>query len=209
MANKFKEMGIDVSRWQGHIDFKKVKDAGISFVIIKAGGSDAGFYKDRCFEDNYRLAKNYGLKVGAYYYAGPDFVRTVDGIEDAKRFRHIIAGKEFDYPVYIDVEEQPPLKRTGITDATIAFCEFMESYNYYVGIYASDVSGFVERLETDRLKAFDKWVAKYGTTKPKTKGGVWQYSSKGQIPGINGYVDLDISTIDYSAIIHSKQLNRG
>ena len=209
MANKFKEMGIDVSRWQGYIDFRKVKESGIDFVIIKAGGSDKGFYKDRMFEDNYRLAKLCGLKVGAYYYAGPDFVRTIDGIEDAKRFYHIIRGKDFDYPVYIDIEEQSPLKKEGITDATIGFCDYMEDHLYYVGIYASEVSGFKERLDTDRLKAFDKWVAKYSETKPKVKGGIWQYSSKGTLPGINGYVDLDISTIDYSSIIHSKQLNRG
>ena len=76
--------GIDVSKWQGSINFKSVKSAGIDFVIIKAGGSDAGFYEDPMFKINYAGAKAAGLKVGAYYYVGSKFQGTESGIVDAK-----------------------------------------------------------------------------------------------------------------------------
>ena len=68
---------------------------------------------------------------------------------------------------------------------------------------------FRSRLETDRLKAYDKWVARYSTNKPETPCGIWQYSSKGIFDGVNGYIDLDKSYVDYAAIMKSKQLNRG
>ena len=210
-SKKFCEVGIDISHWQGNVDFTKVKRAGIDFVIIKAGGSDKGFYTDNKFENNYRLAKLAGLKVGAYYYAGKNFTNIDAGIQDAKRFLCQLRGKVFDYPVFIDIEETDPKVKEGTTDAAIAFCEYLESYMFFVGIYASDISGFKERLKLDRLNAFTKWVAKYSKSKPSyvKDYGIWQYDSKGKVDGIKGDVDLDISSIDYAAVIHSKQLNRG
>ena len=210
MANKkVFEIGCDISHWNGVVNFEKLKAQGLQFVIIKAGGSDKGFYKDHKFEDNYRLAKLAGMKVGAYYFVGKDFVSSVDGLEDAKRFLYFLRGKDFDYPVCLDLEATSPKDKKGATDASIAFCDYLESYNFYVSIYASDISGFKERLELDRLKAYDKWVARYGTSKPSTPCGIWQFSSKGIFDGTNGYIDLDKSYIDYAAIMKSKQLNRG
>lgn len=211
IKKEIRHAGIDISKWNGNIDFEKVKKAGIGFVIIKAGGSDKGLYRDPKFEDNYRLAKLAGLQVGAYYFVGNRFTNIDAGIEDAKRFRHILDGKQFDYPVYVDIETTPPELKEEATDAAIAFCEFMQMEKYYVGIYASDVSGFKEKLNLKRLNAYDKWVAKYSTSAPSyvKKYGIWQYSSKGQIDGIDGYVDLDISFMDYSNIINSHGLNRG
>ena len=86
---KFLEMGCDISHWNGAVDFEKLKAQGLQFVIIKAGGSDKGFYKDHKFDDNYRLAKLAGMKVGAYYFVGTGFISAEDGIEDAKRFYKI------------------------------------------------------------------------------------------------------------------------
>lgn len=209
MANKIIEMGCDISHWNGIVDFEKLKAQGLKFVIIKAGGSDKGFYTDHKFEDNYRLAKLAGMKVGAYYIVGKGFVSAEDGIEDAKRFRKIIHGKDFDYPVCLDLELTSPKDKNGATDASIAFCSFLQDHRYYVSIYASEISGFKERLETDRLKAFDKWVARYGTKKPELEAGIWQYSSKGLFDGVNGYLDIDKSYIDYAAIMTKMQLNRG
>ena len=75
------EKGIDVSGWQGNIDFDKVKKSGITFVIIKAGGSDDGFYTDSYFESNYKKAVKAGLKVGSYYIVGSDFYTANKGIK--------------------------------------------------------------------------------------------------------------------------------
>lgn len=194
---------IDVSRWQNNIDFAKVKASGIEGVIIKAGGSDSGFYKDSKFEQNYANAKAVGLHVGAYYFVGKGCTSTVDGRADGERFANLIAGKQFDLPVYMDVESTPTSARTGATDAAIAFCSYLESKGYYVGIYASDISGFKDRLDYSRLKdRFTSWVARYGS-EPKyaTKWDMWQYTSTGRVNGIAGNVDMDDCRADFPSII--------
>lgn len=213
MASKkeFKELGIDISHWQGGIDFRKVKETGISFVIIKAGGSDRGFYQDRQFENYYRLAKLSGLKVGAYYYVGKRFLSALDGKTDAQRFMRIIQGKDFEYPIFLDLEETAPENKELATIASVAFLEELEANKYFAGIYASDISGYKERLIMKSLDPYTKWVARYSTKKPTYAKdfGIWQYSSSGQIDGINTNVDLDLSVIDYAKIITEKGLNRG
>lgn len=208
MSDAKKMKGIDVSHWQGSVDFKKVKAAGYDFVIIKAGGSDAGFYKDKKFETNYKKAKEAGLFVGAYYFVGKNCVSALDGEADAKRFLKILEDKSFEFPVYIDIETTPARLKKGATDAVISFCGTLELAGYYAGVYASDLGGFRDRLEAWRLVRFDKWVARYGS-KPQfvTKYGMWQSSSKGRVPGINGNVDLDESYYDYPAIMARNGLN--
>jgi len=200
--------GIDVSRFQKTIGWAAVKQSGIEFAIIKAGGSDAGFYTDSMFERNYAGAKAVGMPVGAYYYVGPNCTSREDGIADAKRFLEIIKGKQFEYPVYIDVEESAPAAKTGATDACIGFCQTMEQSGYYCGIYASDISGFVDRLDLSRLTQYDKWVARYGGKPTAVKTyGMWQCSSTGKIAGITDDVDLDECYMDYPSIIKNAGLN--
>ena len=200
--------GIDIYRGQGAVDWAAVKESGVQFVILKAGGSDDGFYTDAAFERNYAGAKAAGIAVGAYYYVGRNCTSKADGIADAKRFAKIIDGKQFEYPVYIDLEATSTDDKAGATEACIGFCEYMESQGYYCGIYASDISGFVDRLDLNRLEQFDKWVARYGS-QPKivAKYGIWQYSDTGRVPGISGNVDLDESYIDYAKIMQEKGLN--
>ena len=202
--------GIDVSRWQGNIDFNAVKNAGNNFVIIKAGGSDctSGLYKDSYFDINYQKAKQAGLNVGAYFFVGPGCKSAEAGANDAVKFDNILKGKRFEYPVYIDFEAPDASNKSGNTDAVITFCACMETWGYYVGIYASDISGFKDRLYIDRLSNYDKWVARYGSEPKYVKSwGVWQSSSKGNIPGIQGHVDIDYSRNDYPGIMKSKHLN--
>lgn len=200
--------GIDVSNWQGNIDFASVKASGINFVILKAGGSDAGFYTDKRFYDNYRSASAQGLSIGAYYFVGKYCKSAEAGIADAQRFYDIIKNCRLDYPVYIDFEAPDSTNKQGNTDAVNAFCLYMESLGYYVGIYASDISGFKDRLYLDQLNRFDKWVARYGSEPKYVKNwGIWQSSSKGNVKGIPGHVDLDYSRNDYSGIIKRYHLN--
>ena len=200
--------GIDVSRWQGDIDWTKVREAGIEFAIIKAGGSDDGFYTDSKFEKNYKGAKEAGISVGAYYIVGSKCVSRIDGVSDANRFINIIKGKQFDYPVYIDLELTSPADKCGATDACIGFCQTMEKAGYYCGIYASDISGFVDRLDMSRLTQFDKWVARYGGKPTAVKRyGIWQKSSTGSVSGISGNVDLNEAYEDYPSIVKAAGLN--
>lgn len=183
--------GIDVSAWQGIIDWNKVKSDGVEAVILKAGGSDDGFYKDSKFEENYKGAKAVGLKVGAYYFVGKQFVTRADGEADALRFYNIIKGKQFELPVYVDVEATSPEDKKGATNATSAFCVYLEQKGYFVGIYASEVSGFRDRLDDAKLQSFVHWVACYGDEEPAIKYSGWQYSSSGKVNGIDGNVDMD------------------
>lgn len=200
--------GIDVSHWQGVIDWLSVKESGIEFAILKAGGSDDGFYTDSTFEQNYKEAKAVGLPVGAYYFVGSLCTSRADGIADAKRFLEIIKGKSFEYPVYIDLESTNPAAKAGATEACIGFCETMEAEGYYCGIYASDVSGFAERLDITKLQKFDKWVARYGSKPQYVKTyGMWQYSNTGTVSGISGGVDMDESYMNYPEIIKGAGLN--
>lgn len=201
--------GIDVSSWQGNIDWNRVKASGIQFAIIKAGGSDAGFYKDKKFEQNVRGAAAAGIHVGAYYFVGPLCNSAEAGSLDAYRFYQIIKDFTLDYPVYIDFEAPSGRDKQGNTNAAFAFCSYMEHVGYYAGIYASDVSGFKERLIPEQLTPFDKWVAKYSTYEPCVikNWGMWQYSSKGNVPGITGHVDMNFSRNDYAEIIKQHHLN--
>lgn len=200
--------GIDVSHYQKKIDWKKVKSAGIEFAIIKAGGSDNGFYTDEYFEVNYNGAREAGIHVGAYYFVGANCTSKADGIADAKRFINIINGKQFDFPVYIDVEKTSPSAKAGATEAVIGFCETMEDAGYFCGIYASDISGFKERVNLSKLTKYAKWVARYGS-RPQyvAEWGIWQYSETGRVSGIAGKVDLDECSTDYSVVIKTAGFN--
>jgi len=201
--------GIDISHHnndKGKIDFQKVKQSGYDFVIIKAGGAEAGYYKDSCFEKNYADAKSASLHVGAYYFTSA-FTTAEQGRKEAQKFIDIIKGKTFDFPVYADVERFAG-NPAGATDATTAFCDFMEKNGYFVGIYSSDISGFKDNLEIDRLENYSKWVARYGSSPKYVKNyGIWQQTETGRVDGISGNVDLNECYVDYPEIIQNAGLN--
>ena len=109
--------------------------------------------------------------------------------------------------MYVDVERFAGNPK-GATDATIAFCDFMERNGYFVGIYSSDVSGFKDNLELGRLEDYSKWVARYGSSPKYVKDfGIWQKSETGRVDGISGNVDLNECSVDYPAIIKGAGLN--
>lgn len=200
--------GIDVSRWQGSINWNLVKDNGVEYAIIKAGGADDGYYQDSTFETNYARAKALGLGVGAYYFTSARFTSAQQGVIEAQKFCEIIKGKTFDYPVYVDVEITPTSQKQGATAATIAFCKYMEAQGYFVGIYASDISGFRERLDLNQLSAYTKWVAIYGCKPSYVKDyDMWQYSSTGRVGGILGNVDMNYCYRDFPKVIKAAGLN--
>lgn len=201
---------IDVSRWQKEIDWDALKSSGIDGVLIKAGGSDNGIYEDPMYRRNVAEAERVGIEYGVYYYVGPKCITAEDGIADAKRFEKLLKSVDAKcaFPVYIDLESTCPPDKAGATDATIAFCEYMEQQGYFVGIYASDISGFKDRLDISRLDAYTKWVASYHC-KPwyVKKYDVWQYSDKEHISGIATEVDMNECYKDFPSIIKDKGLN--
>lgn len=203
--------GIDVSKWQGVINWPEVSRQ-VGFAILKAGGSDDGLYQDPYFERNYSEATKAGVPVGAYYFVGPKCLTAEDGAADAERFIRMLQGKKFAYPVYMDFEAPAAGQRQACTNAAIEFCKVMEEHDFYVGVYASDISGFKDRLDLGRLAAFDIWVASYGASPSYIKSfrdtyGMWQYTDTGHIAGINGDVDMDIAFYDFPKIMERTGLN--
>ena len=201
--------GIDVSAWQGIIDWKAVKAAGIQFAIIKAGGSDDGIYTDSKFERNYEQCKANRIPVGAYWFVGPNCITKADGEADAERFVKLLKGKQFEYPVYVDIE--PPLKpanRKYNTDAVIAFCEYMEKAGYYTGVYGSTYSTFQSLVDDSRLTSYAHWVAQYANSCTYWNSyGIWQYTSDGYVNGIGGRCDMNYCYVDYPSRIKAKGMN--
>lgn len=205
--------GLDISSYQKGISFDAIKNSGMEFLILRAGftgwGTGVSFNKDNCFENFYNQAKSRGIPVGTYWYS---CANTYDkGVNEAKyMYENCLKGKQFEYPIYIDVEEprHQSNNKTGVTQAIIGFCEYLENKGYYVGIYASDISGFKEKMNIGDLKAYDKWVAKYGS-KPAytTNYGLWQYTSSGRINGYKDKLDMNIAYTDYPTIIKNAGLN--
>lgn len=202
------EVVYDISNHQGEVDFNAIKETGAYGVILKAGGSDGGFYKDWYFEQNYARAFNAGLHIGAYYYVGKDCKSYDDGKADAERFLKQIAGKTFDLPVYMDFEAPDTSNKQGNTDSVIAFCKVLEKAGYYVGIYGSDESTFVDRLYKDQLRDYAWWVADYSNQPTHAVPfGMWQFTSKARVNGVQGDVDKNYLYIDYVGAIVSGGFN--
>lgn len=205
--------GLDISSYQNGINFNLFKISDVNFLILRAGftgwGTGVNYNKDSCFENFYKQAKQIGIPVGAYWYSCANNYEK--GVAEAKyMYENCLKDKQFEFPIYIDVEDthhQVGNKR-GVTDAIIGFCEYLENLGYYVGIYASDISGFQDKMYLNELNAYDKWVARYGST-PKylSSYGMWQSSSSGRINGYNGNLDTDVAYKDYPSIIKSNGLN--
>ena len=204
--------GIDVSRYQGKIDFEAVKRSGIDFVIIRAGFGRVSTQIDPMFEQNYNAAKSAGLHVGAYWFSYADSPETAE--IEASVFIQAIKGKQFDFPVYYDLENEPssnyyPLKRGSEFCSSLvkAFCNKLEDAGYWAGLYMSR-SPLESVISKEVASRYAVWVAEYAKqTSYKGQYGIWQYSSTGIVPGINGNVDMDIANIDYPTQIRQAGLN--
>lgn len=197
--------GIDVSRYQGDIDFSKVKADGYDFVIIRAGTTKGG--KDINFETYYINAKNAGLDIGCYYYTYSTTVK--DAKWEAKQVLEYIKGKSFTYPVFYDFEypELLSYKRADLNTKMInAFCKVIKRGGYYPGVYISNsvYNNHIDSLEIGNT--WDVWVAHYRDHTPNFDGysqgfSMWQYSNQGKVSGINTDVDLNVCYVDYPSII--------
>ncbi len=199
--------GVDVSKWQGNIDWGKVKNAGVNFAIIREGyGKESPNQVDKKFEINYQGAKSAGIFVGAYHYS------YADSADDAKREAEFclknISGKQFEYPICFDIEDRTllALSNRQRTDICKAFCESLESAGYYAMIYCN-LNWYNNYLISDELKRFDLWLAQWGVPSPGISCGIWQKSDAGSFDGINTSVDVDISYRNYPEIIREKGLN--
>ena len=182
---------IDVSTWQGSIDFNKVKSAGYNYVIIRAGYGKEKSQKDNMFETNYKNAKSAGLKVGAYWFSYAMSPSTATAEADA--CLSCIRGKKFELPVYYDMEYQPAMStsNSNYTKMAVNFCNKLKSNGFKSGVYSSaSVYDYLLNRKTLKNNGISIWNAEW-YIKPSITCDVWQYSDNGRINGISTNVDLD------------------
>lgn len=192
--------GIDVSAWQGNIDWPTAKASGIDFAIIRTGyGKTAPEQQtDKYFATNYTGATQNGLKVGVYHYSYAE--NTADAAQEAQLCLSILNGRSLDYPVFYDIEEQVhrTMDKEKLADIVETFCSAIQAAGYKVGVYSSP-NIFNSNLSSSRLDKYDRWVASWGRDTPNYSKSytIWQYAY-GTLPGISGNVDLNYSFVDYS-----------
>lgn len=184
--------GIDISVYQPKIDYNALKSQGIDFAIIRCGYGRYSFQKDNKFEQHYKGLKNAGIKVGCYLYSYADNIE--DGIEEAKNTLKLINGKTFELPVFIDLEDKVTriLGKDAITKIALDFCQTIENAGYKAGVYANK-DWFTNYINAKRIEEkYSIWLAYWGENhQAPFRVDFWQYTSKGQILGINGNVDLN------------------
>lgn len=194
--------GIDVSAWQGKIDWKTVADYGMGFAILRI--TEAGNVIDSYFEQNFSECQKYNIPVGAYKYS---YAMTVAEIQsEARKVVEVLNGRKLQYPVWLDLEwnNQRSLGAEQIHKLAEAFEKIITTAGYKFGIYCN-VDWYLNVI-CSHLKKYDFWIARYpasdnGTLQERLRpdfGVGWQYSSKAKIPGISGTVDRNIFYKDYN-----------
>lgn len=195
-------LGIDVSKWNGSIDWNAVKNSGINFVIIRCGyrGSSTGvLVEDPTFRRNIQGASAAGLKVGVYFFT--QAINEVEAVEEASMVLSLIKGYSISYPVFIDTEQAngraDGLSRAARTAVCRAFCETIRNAGYSAGVYASK-SWYNDNLNYGSLSGYRIWLAQY-RSEPTfgNRYDMWQYTDKGTVNGISGKVDMNISYLGY------------
>lgn len=205
--------GLDISEWQGeNVDFTKLREQGYTFVILRAGFSTT---EDACFEENYTRAKAAGLHVGAYHYS---YAATVAEAEsEAAACLSWLDGKTLEYPVYYDIEDpevHAAMSAEALTQLAQTFLRALSEHGWLCGVYSS-LSWLNGKLDMQTLGAeYECWMAQYlydGTYSIYDRYdevyGIWQYSSSGDVEGVDGLVDLNIAFKDYPSICRTYGFN--
>ena len=192
--------GIDVSHYQGNIDWNAVKNSGVNFAILKIGEyreSSGRILVDDHFEQYYNECKRVGIAVGGYFYSYA--FNPTEAAHEADACTQIISGKGFEMPIFFDIEDKVVINavKTGrtnvvnLTNAVATFCNIMNSRGYQSGVYSYKLF-FNQYLDMSKLQNYNIWLAHYvGTTDFSGRYDIWQYTSSGAVAGINGAVDLN------------------
>ena len=204
--------GIDVSRWQGTIDWGKVKKAGIQFAIIRAGHGQNNI--DEQFKRNISECNRLDIPCGVYWFSyalNPEMAR-----QEARYCLEAVKPYTVEYPICFDFEYDSVnyAKKKGVTItkelATAiadAFLNEVEKAGYYAMNYTN--KDYLTRMfDMSKLKKYDLWYAYWSSKCDRDDAGIWQYTSDGKVDGISGRVDMNIAYKDYPAIIREKGLNR-
>lgn len=200
-------VGIDLSEFQGDVDFYAVKEQGVEFVILKLGGRGYGqtgtLYADSRFSQYYEQAKAAGLEVGAYFFS--QATNEQEAKEEAQYAIDLLDGATLDYPLAYDwefIENEPEARTNGVTketltECTVAFCKTVKMSGYKPMIYINS-SLIYTNFILEEIKDYDFWHAEYTNTPSLYYNfTIWQYSDSGSVNGIDGNVDLNISFKKY------------
>jgi len=193
-------VGIDVSKWNGDIDWELIKEQGVEFVIIRMGyrGYESGeLVVDERFYDYIDGASEAGLMIGIYFYS--QAISEEEAVDEALFVAEHISGYQVSLPVYFDTEDVRNGQARTEVMATAnynlnarAFCETMESQGYRAGIYASQ-EWIRKNLDLAQLEDFEIWYASYNTTPGRDYGfDMWQYTDSGELEGCDTYLDMNI-----------------
>lgn len=205
-GRKISHLGIDLSEYQGDVDFAAAKAAGVEFVMLRIGGryygEDGGLYEDTAFDDYYEQAKAAGIKVGAYFFSQAASVD--DAVEEAQFTLSKLNGRALDYPVALDWEnigddEARTDHVTGdeLTAIAEAFCDTITAGGYKSIVYSNTQQMFV-MYDFETMKDYDFWLADYRDFPTMYyKFDMWQYAADGTIDGIDGAVDMNLSFTDF------------
>ena len=202
------KFGIDISTWQKGFNFDKARAEGVEFIILRGAYSTS---KDGQFETFYKQCKEKGIPAGAYHYS---MAKTVaDAKKEAELMLSILKGKQFEYPIYLDVEDktQAKLGKATLTAIIKTYCDTLEQAGYYVGIY-STYYFLRDYTNVSELNKYDKWIAQWNTrcTSP-IPYGMWQFggeTNKIRSNKVAGVVcDQDYCYKDYPTQIKNAGLN--
>lgn len=198
--------GIDISSWQGEIDFEKVKESGIDFIIIRCGFSSTSNGKisiDQYFERNIKEANKYDIPVGIYYYSTAKTEK--EAAKEASFVLNKIKDYEVVYPIIYDFESFDKNRVKNISDERInnnakTFLKYIEEHGYEAMLY-SNLNDIKNNWNMDNFGDYKIWLAHYtSNTNYDGRYEMWQYSDKGRIDGIVGYVDLNEAYFAYEVI---------
>lgn len=196
-GGKNKRLGIDVSKWQGKINFEAVRDAGCQFVIMRIGHGRNGMEMDEYYRSNMAGAKAAGLDVGVYFYSTANTEKAVR--QEARWIAENLKGEKLDFPVVFDWESFSNFQKYGMSIHDLnmlfeAFADELQKQGYSAMLYGS--KNYLQNFWYPQKK-YPVWLAHY-TDQTDYPGdyAIWQMSCRGRIPGIAGDVDLDIQYMD-------------
>lgn len=210
-------MGIDVSQWQGEINWEQAKAGGLDFAMIRAGWGQSGI--DTQFERNISECNRLGIPCGIYWFS---YAYTPElAAKEALRALEAVKPYRLEYPIAFDYEgdSQSTAKQNGVavtkglvSSMARAFCRAVQAAGYYAMVYTNPAY-LAQYYDADIPKEFDIWLAQWPSkpdlkARPAQAGGIWQYTSSGSVPGISGRVDMDAAYVDYPQLIAAAGMNK-
>lgn len=208
-------VGIDISKYQGKVDFNKLK-AVCNFALIRAGYTGYGDgvqHGDPYFLVNMAGAKAAGVPWGAYWFT--QAINEDEARAEARYMMGLIKDQKPEYPIYIDTELADGTGLTGRADriskeqrtaVVKAFCDELEANGYFAGFYCSE-SWWHNNIDGKALSRYTAWIAKWSAKAPNCPYAIWQYKNDANVPGVKNVVDMNKTSIDFPTIIKAKGLN--